>query len=95
MKIGIYTANLSAQDRWKLMQQKGLLLHVLIDTFIAASAGALTVLFRAFVHQLQAPLNVEQVFGGATGAGIVGGLFAGFSWRSAKKKAQRASELDA
>jgi hypothetical protein len=95
MKLGIYTASVGAEDRWRKMQQRGLLAHILFDTLIAASVGAMSEIFRAFIHQIDVPLSIGLILAGAGGSGFVGLLFAVFSWRSAKKKAEKARELDA
>jgi hypothetical protein len=95
MDLGINTANIGAEERWRRMQQRGLLLHVLSVTFSWASLGALSIFLRALMHLLLAPISIRFVLAGAVGGGFTGLLIALFSWRSAKKKAERARELDA
>jgi len=88
MKLGIYTANLSPRDRWERMQRMGFILYILQWTLIAASIGALGGLVSVFLPLLHDPLTIAAVLGDATGAGVAGALYAGYSWRSAKKQAR-------
>jgi hypothetical protein len=93
MKLGGYTAKVGAQEQWKQMQRGGLLLHILSTSSIWVAVGVLPRLFDAWINRT--PLPAGLILGYAVIGGFVGLLTAGFSWRSAKKKAERARELEA
>jgi hypothetical protein len=82
MKLRMCIANLSSQDRWEHMQRMGFILYIFQWTLIYACGGAVAGLLLAYIHKLH-----ENLSAGVISAAIVGALFAGFSWRSAKKKA--------
>jgi hypothetical protein len=93
MKLGIYTANLSPQERWARMQQVGFVRYIVPVILFWAIVGLLDGLLLAYIHKPHADLHA-RILGGITGSGVVGIILSIFSWRSAKKKAQRAKELD-
>jgi hypothetical protein len=83
MKLGGYTAKVGAQERWKQMQRRGLLLHILSTTLIWTAVGVLPRLFNAWINRT--PLRAGLILGYAVIGGFVGLLTAAYSWRSEKE----------
>jgi len=85
MKLGIYTANPAAQDRWERMQRKGFLRYILQQSFIGISICVGIELIADFMGQ---PHDTRQMLYVVTGAGVIWSLDAAYDWHSAKKKAR-------
>jgi hypothetical protein len=74
------------------MQQVGFVRYIVPLTPLWVLGGILDGLLLAYIHK--PPALLARILGGITGFGIAGIVLSIFSWRSAKRKAQRAKELD-
>ena len=83
MKLGIYTANLSPQDRWERMQRMGFAWYIVRETLpIVCIVLFGTLLIDYFVMNHVVISVLESIIG----SGVAGVIISIFSWRRAEEK---------
>jgi hypothetical protein len=87
MNLGIYTANLSPQDRWERMQRMGFAWYIVRETLTIVCIVLFVNLLMDYFGMNHVVMSSDEVFFSYIGAGTGAVVISIFSWRSAEEKA--------